>query len=364
MSCDAVGALFLRRFAWVPSLLAVHATGNRERLSDDKIGIAMASNTLLQSAEWIIRQVYWRCGPLRRLRARVTSTTPPQLNIVRQDELRDLLREIGGCDISVPVMIHTSLQSLRIANDSDDGKPRSLLASARCILDDILDLFGNGRTLVIPTRPHFPETSQSAKAGRCEGMVLTYDPNRTPSDVGVINELFRIDPRAERSRHPLNSVSSIGPLSEEILKDNLSGQKPLPHGITSSYYRFYQREGIVIGLGMKRVKYLTIGHVAEDLLAERWPLRHFYRDRRFQVVSGNESEDWIVRERRPEFARCICEASMIRDFFREGILQKRGLQDTWIVWGKAREIVDYILNRNVRGGTYPYVLPSLAGPFR
>jgi len=69
--------------------------------------------------------------------------------------------------------------------------------------------FMHGGTLVVPT---FTYSFTKAE---------DFDPDNTPSDVGQFSEGFRCHPGAQRTRHPIFSVATIGPGAGAILDARL-----------------------------------------------------------------------------------------------------------------------------------------------
>ena len=43
---------------------------------------------------------------------------------------------------------------------------------------------------------------------------------KTPSAVGLVNELFRRQPGVQRSLHPYNTLAARGPLAAELLRQS------------------------------------------------------------------------------------------------------------------------------------------------
>jgi aminoglycoside 3-N-acetyltransferase len=72
------------------------------------------------------------------------------------------------------------------------------------LIDGIRDALGPTGTLVMPT------FSYSATKGE------VYNPDTTPSDVGMLTDHFRKCAGVMRSRHPIFSVAALGPLAREF----------------------------------------------------------------------------------------------------------------------------------------------------
>jgi aminoglycoside 3-N-acetyltransferase len=194
------------------------------------------------------------------------------------------------------------------------------------------------------------------------GLKLKYDPQTTPCKVGLINELFRRYPNAKRSLFPLSSVTSIGPLTDELLKNNLNEEKPLPHGKYSPYYRITENRGLIVSIGIPLIECLTIIHVSLEL--EKNPLLDWiYRDRVFDVImDGNIEKEWIVREIHPATCRCWGEKMCERDLRNASILHENIFADIRIDWAFAHEIDDFITTKHNKNVYYPYPFLTLCRP--
>jgi len=183
--------------------------------------------------------------------------------------------------------------------------------------------------------------------------VLRYEPARTPSNVGLVNEIFRQMPGSKRSRHPLQALSARGPLADALLAGNLGPGRPLPHGVQSGYYRVCTHDGLVLSIGVPLITCMSIVHVGEDVRDAEWPLRGFFRERRFLVRDGDRWDDHTVRERQPVFARSYCEGQLHRDLLREGILREGSAGSVRVDVLRAADLLAFLMRRNA-GNTYPY----------
>jgi aminoglycoside 3-N-acetyltransferase len=321
--------------------------------------IGQLSDYAFVLAELAARQIYFRSSSLRRLRtfAFQWSTKPSQQADV--DQLRDALARAGATTGAL-VMAHTSVGgvTLHAAGEAGIGK-QGPVATATSILRELISAVGDEGTLVLPTHPNYPDDPGYHSSVDKSRLVLNYDPERTPSSVGLVSELFRRFPGSLRSHHPLQTISCRGRRAEQLLLGNLNADKPLPHGVHSGYYRFCVARGLVLSIGVPLIKCCTLIHVGEDVRDAEWPVKNFFRERPFRVRLGREERDWIVRERRPLFVRSYCDGQLHRDLLREGILKEGYAGTIRFDYANAYSIFEYLMQRNA-GNTYPYFLPSLA----
>jgi aminoglycoside 3-N-acetyltransferase len=309
--------------------------------------------------ELVARQVYFRSSRLQRWRTAHSRQSLREPQDATLDQLRQALA-LAGVVPGALVMAHTSVANMRIRPGSPavDG-PYGPARTASLLLRELTTAVGDQGTLVLPTHPLYREDPGYHARGDKSKVVLAYDPKRTPSSTGLTSELFRQLRTSQRSMHPLQTISCQGPRTQELLSDNLNSKRPLPHGIHSGYYRLCLAGGTVLSIGIPLIKCCTLIHVAEDVRDSEWPAKDFFRERRFRVRVGTDEQQWVVRERRPLFARSYCDGQLHRDLLREGILKEGYAGTVRVDYANARSIFEYLMRRNA-GCTYPYYLPTLA----
>ncbi|MCC6126039.1 MAG: AAC(3) family N-acetyltransferase [Pirellulales bacterium] len=308
---------------------------------------------VLLAGEVLARQVYWRMPWLRNALASSRRWPKEPIRAVRRGELRDFLREIGVVEGAL-TMAHTAVTNLRFEEAGKESAQGGFLAAAKTLVDLLLDLLGPAGTLVMPTNPQYEADDLNRSFAERGALVLPYDPLRTPCAVGMANELFWRRKGALRSLHPYNPLAAAGPLAEELLRDNLNPREPLPHGVDSGYYRFCARNGLVVSVGVPLWRSITIIHVAEEIRDADWPIKNFFERRRYAIRIGGRDEIQVVRQRRPAFGSiCVCNRKVRRDLLREGILHEGKIGAATVDWASAREVFDYLMERN-RNSHYPY----------
>jgi aminoglycoside 3-N-acetyltransferase len=310
------------------------------------------SDVLLLVAERTAKQLYWSAprlwGRMRRLGIRRRS----RVQAAGREELRQHLAQIGVAEGAL-VMAHTSASGVMLSGRTGQDSESSFLTVAGRLVDDLVDLVGQTGTLVMPTHPAYPATGACQQTGGDAG-VTVYDPARTPSGVGLANELFRRRQGVQRSLHPYNTLSACGPLAGELLHDNLNECKPLAHGVHSGYYRFCQRNGLVVSIGIPLRRCLTLLHVAEDVRDRDWPVKDFFVERRYIVCIDGRDQPWVVRQPRPEYLMyCLCWRKATRDLLRAGILHEGRVGGLRVDWAHSREVFDFCMSRN-QASPYPY----------
>ena len=308
----------------------------------------------LTAAEVAVRQVYWRVPALVALatkirrRSRAAGLAPVPLERVEER----LSRILEGRNRLV--LVHSSLDRTAIRLPGSET-PANPISAASALLRVLSRSVGPEGTLAMPTHPRYPNDDFMRDTS---SLVVDYDPKRTPSSVGLLTEMFRLARGTQRSSHPLSSLACSGPLAGMLLHDNLNDRRPLPHGVDSGYYRICREGGLVVSIGLPLIKCITIFHTHEDTADGEWPIPGFFRERRFRIAGMREGE-WIVRERRPQFARCCATWQMRREWLREGILHESESDGLRIDWALASDIHQFLKARRASG--YPYYLTRWAG---
>ncbi len=258
------------------------------------------------------------------------------------------------------VMAHTSVSGLRLTEGANPENACSHGALvAKQLVDDLLELVGEEGSLVMPTHARYQSEDEYGLHADPEH-VIRYDPAKTPSAVGLANELFWRRKGVQRSLHPYNMLAACGPMAAELLRDNLNRSKPLPHGIHSGYYRFCQNGGLVISIGVPLGPYLTLIHVAEEVRDEAWPIKNFFEEKRYLVRVNGCDETHVVRQHRLEYSMfCLCMRKVARDLAGAGILHEATVGTVRVGWADSRRVFEYFMSRN-QNSTYPYYWPWLA----
>lgn len=96
-----------------------------------------------------------------------------------------------------------------------------------------------------------------------------FDLRRTPSQMGLVTELFRRMPGVLQSRHPVYRISALGPLAAALTLGHEHASEPA--GIGSPFELMAQRDTCIIGIG-KPMQVLTQAHHTEGLMGDEFPL--------------------------------------------------------------------------------------------
>lgn len=128
-------------------------------------------------------------------------------------------------------------------------------ADPLAVIRQMQELLGESGTLLMPTFP-FRGRELDFAAGH-----PVFDPQRTPSQVGWLTEIFRRMPGVIRSCHPTHPVAGWGPQARRLLDEHHLGAT---YGPTSPFQRLREVAGLVVGLGTDMEPF-TIQYAAEAL---------------------------------------------------------------------------------------------------
>jgi aminoglycoside 3-N-acetyltransferase len=171
---------------------------------------------------------------------------------VRPEDVTRALRSVGVSPGDT-VFFHSSLSSMG-----------TVLGGPEAVIAGFLDAVAPDGTVAVPT------LSQRDRDRRFE----TWDIRRSPSDVGLITETFRLRPDAIRSDHPTHSVATIGPRAEELTRDHArTGGRPSPWGDRafapdSPWDKFYHWNASILFIGVD-FHVNTMMHYIQSLIVER-----------------------------------------------------------------------------------------------
>jgi len=117
------------------------------------------------------------------------------------------------------------------------------------VIEALMEVVGTEGTLMMPTHP--------ARDGQ------TFNPQTTPSAMGIVSEVFRQMPGVIRSRHPYHPVAAWGKAAEILLADH--EKSPVPDGMETPYGRLAKLSGYVLMIGCDLDTMTLLHHVEADL---------------------------------------------------------------------------------------------------
>jgi aminoglycoside 3-N-acetyltransferase len=154
-----------------------------------------------------------------------------------------------------------------MVHSSFDGFLPMYKGAAKDLASALIEVCGPNRTIVMPA---------FVLGGRDYDTSVYYqsrpfDVRRTPSEAGLITEVFRRTPNVLRSLHPTCSLCALGPLAKELTSGHhlsKSGMSPdSPFGVMT------RRRTAILGLGVEYYRCLTHAHTAGDQMGDAFPIK-------------------------------------------------------------------------------------------
>jgi aminoglycoside N3'-acetyltransferase len=97
-----------------------------------------------------------------------------------------------------------------------------------------------------------------------------FDVRRTPSQMGLVTDLFRRRKGVLRSLHPTHSICALGPLAAELTsRHHLT---PFFAGSCSPFGVMGRHNTVILGLGVEYYRSLTQVHAVEDVMGSDFPI--------------------------------------------------------------------------------------------
>lgn len=170
------------------------------------------------------------------------------------------------------VLVHSAYKSLGAV----EGGPQT-------VIDALLDLLTPEGTLIMPTFNF--DFNEGAP----------WDVRTTPSKMGILTELVRLDPRAKRVFHPFYSFAIIGKYADELTRERYQSS----YERKSVFGRLRDLDGKIMIIGLDYTHSLTFVHHVEQMEGVDY---RFIKGFTGQVTdeNGNTSSDtfyMLVRDR-------------------------------------------------------------------
>jgi len=155
------------------------------------------------------------------------------------------------------LMVHSSFDAFL---PMYKGSPKELVGA-------LVDLCGSERTLVMPSFVMGGRTYDAAAYFQSR----PFDVRVTPSEMGLVAEIFRRTPNVLRSLHPTCAVCALGPLGKELTSGHHLAEKGL--GPDSPFGVMTRRRTAILGLGVEYYRSLTHAHTAAQTMGDAFPIK-------------------------------------------------------------------------------------------
>ncbi|RCU43291.1 aminoglycoside N(3)-acetyltransferase [Corallincola holothuriorum] len=293
--------------------------------------------------EMIARRIYWKNVSWLSKRVKKSRASQNELTPVDFCKIKNFLLS-NGVDEGGLLVVHSSYSPFK-------GRGKT----ANQIVDMLVEMVGDTGTVAMPAMPKFKNSVkvEDYLVKNRDNTVYEYDVQKSSIKTGVLPLLLHKRDKSIRSRHPINSMVAMGPLAEVLMRENLTGDSPLACGVNSSWNCCVEHDAVIVGLGTDLTHSLTMIHVAEDILDERWPIKHWYIEKTFVIKDRDFEEKRTLRERAPHWgALHFGERTLCSDLIKAGLLKTTIIDGITVEVIKSKDLIEF-LNRNNANG-YPY----------
>jgi aminoglycoside 3-N-acetyltransferase len=294
--------------------------------------------------EILVRHLYWKnIGLWSRLSSGQKKRNHLPLKTSSFSNIADFLGE-NGVEAKSILIVHSAYGPLRSTGKTPNQ-----------IIHCLMDLLSPKGTLAMPAMPKFENDTGTADyiTKDISGTVFQYDTCKSPITTGVLPKALCHMKGAQRSRFPINTMVALGPLAAPMMEKNLDGYSPLPCGKNSAWNFCHENDAFILALGVDMAHTLTMIHVAEDLLDDKWPIDNWYRNRKFQITDGDFRKEVVLRERHPRWGTLhYAERTLSKDLLKTGIMKSREADGITMECLNAKALIAYLNSRNKYG--YPY----------
>lgn len=295
------------------------------------------------SIEVLFRKLYWRnVTKTSTLRPKFKTSIKGRSEGVNFNRIIDNLADRGVTKGSI-VIVHSSYDLLENSGLSPEE-----------INSMLLELVGPEGTLVMPIIRKYKEEGNLKEylVKNLDKIVCTYNVQKTQVVSGFLPYMLMQDSNSHVSRFPLNPVVAVGKHAAKMIEHNLDCDEPSAHGPNSSWKYCVDNNAIVIGLGVDMPHYLTIAHVNEEC-SPNWPIRNWYRKRRFEIIDREFKMQKEVLERRPIWgAIYLAENKLKIDLIRNNILKTETVEGLNVSVIESQQLIDFLRYHPHKG--YPY----------
>jgi aminoglycoside 3-N-acetyltransferase len=258
---------------------------------------------------------------------------------LNREQLGEALADAGVVP-GATVMTHVSMNDLM--RTSSGINALDLIAMLKELLTD-------EGTLLVPT---FPFTGFEADYLATDP---SFDVRRTPSQMGLMTELFRRMPDTTRSMHPTHPVSGWGAHAADLLGTHHLGET---FGELSPFCLMREHRGVVIGIGVGVRDAFTILHSGEYLHPTGRDYAFSLEPTMLSIKDGERMIDYAFRPQRPRLDR--------RDRQTESALRARGVlnyarhRGLLVAWASADAFIEETC-RLISDGSYYASFPPEHG---
>lgn len=241
-------------------------------------------------------------------------------------DLRHHLEQRLGGDFEI-LMVHSSVNHMQPAYTQG---PLELMKM-------LIEFCGTDKTLVMPAfcfGGHATGKAVEDFLGKSH-----FDIRRTPSQMGLVTELFRRTKGVVQSRHPIYRMSALGPLADALVRGHEAAGTLCGEGTPFDFMAKHRTK--IIGIGTA-IEVLTHVHHAEDIMAEAFPVPSSggYTTRSVTLVDGNHEIKMELRSRGLAWPRNM---NKLRNIMDSHALQEWRFHNVPLFATQAKDVTEAII---------------------
>lgn len=212
--------------------------------------------------------------------------------------LRSHLEQRIGRDFEI-LMVHSSVNHLQ----------PMYTATPLDLVRMLIDFCGPDRTLAMPA---FTFDNPALDGARdASERQPRFDVRKTPSQMGLLTELFRRSKGVVQSRHPVYRIAALGPLADALTRGHERASSPAGRGTPFDFMA--RHDTLILGIG-KQYEVLTQVHHAEDVLGDDFPVPGTRGEPfRMTLIDGTEEIPFEVTARSLTWRRNMWKLRSIMD---------------------------------------------------
>jgi len=241
------------------------------------------------------------------------------------------------------ILVHSSYNELKYCGKSPNE-----------IIEDLKKLVNQG-TLVMPSIRKFsnePKVKNYIKYDYGD-VVTNFDIYKSPVITGALPSVMLNRSDAVISPFPLNNLVAIGKHSDQMMRGNLDGELPAPCGINSAWKFCLEKDACIIGLGVELASCLTMIHTIEDCLDQKWPIKDWYRERKFKIIENENYQFKTIRERKPIWGSLHWAGrTLAKDLVKNNIVKSTYINGVIVEVISSKNLELFLNSKNKNG--YPY----------
>jgi aminoglycoside N3'-acetyltransferase len=222
------------------------------------------------------------------------------------------------------------------------------LGSMPEMLKVLQDIVGPQRTLVMPAF-FFGEPEFHYDLLKYYRANPKFNARRTPSQMGLLTEIFRRTRDVRFSVHPTHRICALGPQAEALVSGHHLCQTGCGEG--SPFDKMTELKTMILGIGVKYFYCMTQTHVSEDLLLERdqYPTK-FKRHRLPLTLVGDKNEEiehtLTVFEKQNHMRRIH---PLVRNLLNDEELFEWNFHGAPMFYAHAKRVTEALINAALEG---------------